>query len=70
MPSCRAMTAATASIPPAAPRACPVMDLVEHRMARRASVSPRASLMAAVSDLSFRGVPVPWVLMCSRSEGL
>ena len=65
MPSRRAITQATASTAPAAPSMCPVMDLVELTMQARAASSPRASLMALVSQASLRGVLVPWALMYS-----
>ena len=41
------------------------MDLVELIFALRACSSPKASLMASVSLLSFKGVLVPWALMYS-----
>ena len=45
------------------------MDLVELISASRARSSPSAFLMASVSSLSFRGVPVPWALMYSVRLG-
>ena len=53
---------AIASIPPAAPSRCPVMDLVEETASLRAW-SPNTALMAFVSLASLNGVEVPWALM-------
>ena len=65
MPSFTASTQAMASTAPAAPSMWPVMDLVEDTMHWRAASSPRAVLMALVSQASLRGVLVPWALMYS-----
>ena len=54
-------TVATHSMPPAAPRVCPIMDLVEFTTSFLAW-SPNASLIALVSFTSPRGVEVPWAL--------
>ena len=43
----------------------PVMDLVEDTMHWRAASSPRAVLMALVSQAAFKGVLVPWAWMYS-----
>ena len=50
-------------MPPAPDTRCPVIDFVEEIGIARARSSPRASLMAAVSVRSFRGVLVPCALM-------
>ena len=53
----------TASTPPAPAPEWPTIDLIELIGTFRAISSPRASLIAAVSALSFRSVDVPWALM-------
>src|SRR5580704_3750041 len=50
------------SMAPAAPRVCPVIDLVE-LTAIRAACSPNTCLIACVSATSPCGVEVPWALM-------
>ena len=52
----------TASLPPAAPRRWPVMDLVEE-MEILGARSPKQRLMARVSQRSLIGVEVPWALI-------
>jgi hypothetical protein len=59
IPSDTARTVATNSMPPAAPRRWPVMDLVDPK-ARRRACAPNTVFTAAVSVLSLRGVEVPW----------
>ena len=58
-PSFTANTLAMASTAPAAPSIWPVMDLVEDTMHLWAASSPKAFLMAFVSQESFKGVLVP-----------
>ena len=55
----KAMTAA--SIPPAAPSKCPVMDLVE--LMATLVFSPNTVFIAMVSKRSLRSVEVPWALI-------
>ena len=62
MPSRIASTQKIASMPPAAPRVWPIIDLVE-LMASRFACSPNTSLTARVSITSPAGVDVPWALM-------
>jgi hypothetical protein len=62
-PSVIARTEAIASTAPAAPSRWPVIDLVDDTGIRRASASPSAILMAAVSVASLASVEVPWALM-------
>jgi len=50
------------SRPPAAPRRCPVIDLVEET-ASFFACAPKTILIATVSTLSPVGVDVPWALM-------
>ena len=52
-------TTATASMAPAAPRACPVIPLVE---VTRGPSAPKISAIATASAMSFSGVEVPWAL--------
>ena len=52
----------TASIPPAAPKECPIMDLMDEIFILYAC-SPNTDLIASVSILSFSCVLVPWALM-------
>ncbi len=57
-----ACTVAIPSMPPAAPRVCPVIDLVEETGGTGPWPSQTA-LKASVSLRSFASVLVPWALM-------
>src|SRR2546430_17257963 len=63
---CSARIQNTASIAPAAPNECPIMDLVELTGTRE----PNRSLMAFASAASLNGVAAPWALMQSTASGL
>ena len=56
---CIASTVMPASRPPAAPRRCPVIDLVDDTASLYAW-SPKTALIAFVSAMSPSGVDVPW----------
>ena len=66
-PSAIAFAMITPSIPPAAPRPCPVAPLVED-MYKSLALSPNKALIALVSTTSFVGVEVPWALMYVTSS--
>ena len=68
MPFSMVSTVATASTPPAPPSRWPVMLLVL-TTAMSLAWSPKTAWMAAVSQLSFMWVPVPWALMWSICSG-
>ncbi len=57
-----AWTQKIASSAPVAPIMWPVIDLVEE-IGTCPARSPRAALIARVSERSLRTVPVPWALM-------
>ena len=61
VPVSNVRTVATVSKAPAAPKLCPVIDLLE-LMGTVPADSPSAILMACVSETSLSGVEVPWAL--------
>ena len=61
--SCSASVQITASVAPAAPSMCPVIDLVEETGILYARSSPNTSFRTRVSDASPTGVEVPCALM-------